>query len=239
MAKNKAATPTLDSIAKRLSTVVSSYGERPSRIVLGAVSINVLLLGSGSLCRPMIRQLSAEGTDVASVCRRLWEIQVRAFPYLDGHVRPLTEPLDHATAQTASAYRAAFRELAKFDLVDLVESPLVAGDVLGPLYMLLIAPGDARARGAFYTPAGLSRLIAATQDVENGTSVHDPACGSAGMLVAVIRHMRSTGRLPETVSWSANDIDPVAVALAGVNLSAHGMPLVELTCSNALVPATA
>lgn len=89
------------------------------------------------------------------------------------------------------------------------------------------------------TPASVCQLMAAVLQVRPGESVYDPACGSAGMVVALIRQMRARGQHPELVRWSMNDLDPVAVALAGVNLAIHGMPYVTLNCGDALAPEAA
>ena len=65
-------------------------------------------------------------------------------------------------------------------------------DVLGPFYLEVAAHSSKQARGEFYTPPELSKLIARmTVDVEGvkasgkPITVSDPACGSGGMILAL------------------------------------------------------
>jgi type I restriction enzyme M protein len=75
--------------------------------------------------------------------------------------------------------------------------------------------------------------------VREGQAICEPAAGSGGMLVATARDMRSRGLDPTTCSWLINDLDPVAVALAGVNAVVHGFGQnVQLRCGNGLTLGT-
>ena len=173
------------------------------------------------------------------------------FPYLVGHLEPLTRILSPAgpagpespdsmdSLERATA--AILRSLAEQDLHDLVQRPDVAGDLLGPLYTAVMAPGDRTARGAFYTPPALGQLLAAIAGLPRpGQSVYEPCSGTGGLVIATVRAMRAVGRAPELVSWHLQDIDGLALALAGVQLAALGLPAVTLTHGNALThPLTA
>lgn len=55
-----------------------------------------------------------------------------------------------------------------------------------------------------------------------------------GLVIAAIRAMRRRGGVPELVRWVLGDIDRLALACAGVQVAAHGMPVVVLRPGNAL-----
>lgn len=46
--------------------------------------------------------------------------------------------------------------------------------------------------------------------------------------------LRARGECPESVEWVLQDLDPTALALAGVNAAAHGLPRVRLLLGDAL-----
>lgn len=64
--------------------------------------------------------------------------------------------------------------------------------------------------------------------------MYDPCSGTGGLALAMLRMMRAAGRAPELVHWRLHDLDALALALAGIQLAAHGMPWVTLTCGNAI-----
>lgn len=96
-------------------------------------------------------------------------------------------------------------------------------DVLGGLYSLLRGSGSRSARGAFFTPMSVARLMAAVNLPEPGTAVTDPCCGSGALLLATVRELRNAGRDPREVRFVGNDIDPTAAALAHLNLTFAGV----------------
>lgn len=96
-------------------------------------------------------------------------------------------------------------------------------DVLGGLYSLLRGSGSRSARGAFFTPMSVARLMAAMNLPEPGTAVTDPCCGSGALLLATVREIRNAGRDPREVRFVGNDLDPLAAALAHLNLTFAGV----------------
>lgn len=162
------------------------------------------------------------------------------FGYLTGALDPLTRLLTleaSAGDHVDRAVAAILRVLSTAGLPVLAEHPLIAGDLLGPLYTAVVAPGDRTARGAFYTPATLAQLLAATGLPRSGEAVSDPCSGTGGLVLALIRAMRAAGGVPELVHWHLQDLDGLALALAGVQLAAHGMPWVTLAQGNSLARA--
>lgn len=62
----------------------------------------------------------------------------------------------------------------------------VEADIIGRSYEYLIrkfAEGGGQSAGEFYTPAEVGEVMALIIDPEPGTTVYDPTCGSAGLLI--------------------------------------------------------
>lgn len=106
------------------------------------------------------------------------------------------------------------------------------GDVLGQIFMALELGND-RA-GQFFTPYSVS-LLMAMMTVGDGTAIREkgfitmqePACGSAGMVVATAQAMHQAGlSYPEALHATCVDIDPRCVHMAYVQLSLLGIPAV-------------
>ena len=102
-------------------------------------------------------------------------------------------------------------------------------DVLGPFYLEVAAHSSKQARGEFYTPPELSKLIATmTVDVEGvkasgkPITVSDPACGSGGMILALAELFA-----PDSVDMlrvTCQDINPVAADMCYLNTTLWGIP---------------
>jgi hypothetical protein len=106
------------------------------------------------------------------------------------------------------------------------------GDVLGEIFMALELGND-RA-GQFFTPYSVSLLMAMMTIGDGGAvrekgfiTLQEPACGSAGMVVATAQAMHQAGlSYPETLHATCVDIDPRCVHMAYVQLSLLGIPAV-------------
>lgn len=175
--------------------------------------------------------------DPVTVLQTLFAAQARCVPYLRGYIEVLTSVLTRSDPTlTVCVVRGMLATLAEADLLQLTGPEHVAGDMLGPPCQLDHLEGSQIGTcGAFYTPPSVGALLAGLVEVRPGDSFADPCCGTGGLAIATIRAMRAAGRSPELVHWHLQDIDPVAVALAGVQLSSHGMPRVTLKCGNALL----
>ena len=73
----------------------------------------------------------------------------------------------------------------------------VAPDVLGNAYEYLIkqfADVTNKKAGEFYTPRSVVRLMVNILDPQEGETIYDPACGTGGMLLEVVHHVRERRR---------------------------------------------
>ncbi len=103
-------------------------------------------------------------------------------------------------------------------------------DFLGSLFMTLEL-GES-ACGQFFTPFCIFRMMAEMQLGDIDTllvekpflTVYEPACGSAGMILAIAEVVREKGYNPGCHLWvSCTDIDPVASGMAYIQLSLMGI----------------
>jgi hypothetical protein len=84
----------------------------------------------------------------------------------------------------------------------------VASDVMGDAYEYLIkkfADATNKKAGEFYTPRSVVRLMVDILDPKEGETVYDPACGTGGMLLAAVEHVRDAAatRAPSSASSTA------------------------------------
>lgn len=100
-------------------------------------------------------------------------------------------------------------------------------DILGDLYMQT-EQGN-KATGQFFTPYHLSELCAGVAeydpDADGIIRMHEPACGSAGMMIAAAEKLRGDGvNYQKCVKAECFDIDRNCVHMAYVQLSLIGLP---------------
>lgn len=226
----------VEPLAKKLVGATLAYGVSDTTVSLAVVATAVTTLGAPRQLREMLAAHLARDEHVIETMKALWNIQIGTFRYLDPIMPPLLRWMDDPNEQTVKAARECWAVLAETDLHATIEGPTYQGDILGPLYAHVLPRSVVNARGVFYTPMSVSRMIADMNDIEEGKSINDPCCGSGGMTVAAVRSMRQRKRDPNTCTWYLNDVDPIACALAGVNMSAHGIFPVVVANMNALGP---
>jgi type I restriction enzyme M protein len=69
----------------------------------------------------------------------------------------------------------------------------IGSDVLGDAYEYLIkkfADATNKKAGEFYTPRSVVRLMIEMLDPREGETIYDPACGTGGMLLAAVQHVK-------------------------------------------------
>jgi type I restriction enzyme M protein len=73
----------------------------------------------------------------------------------------------------------------------------VNSDLLGDAYEYLIkkfADATNKKAGEFYTPRSVVRLMIDMLDPKEAETIYDPACGTGGMLLAAVQHVKETAR---------------------------------------------
>ena len=100
----------------------------------------------------------------------------------------------------------------------------VTADVLGDAYMYLIkmfAEGSGKKGGEFYTPRQVVRLIVECLDPKSGMSIYDPTCGSGGMLLEAVQHLKERGENPRSLSLYGQEKNLGTWAIAQITLFLH------------------
>lgn len=101
----------------------------------------------------------------------------------------------------------------------------VRGDDMGRAYEYLIkrfADKANKKAGEFYTPRTIVRLMVNILDPQAGESVYDPACGTGGMLLETIHHVKECGGDPRLLTLKGQEKNLTTEAIARMNLFLHG-----------------
>ncbi|MCB9689729.1 MAG: SAM-dependent DNA methyltransferase [Alphaproteobacteria bacterium] len=104
----------------------------------------------------------------------------------------------------------------------------VTSDVMGDAYEYLIkqfADATNKKAGEFYTPRSVVRLMVDIVDPREGESIYDPACGTGGMLLAAVEHVRERGGDPRTFFGKlyGQEKNLTTASVARMNLFLHGI----------------
>src|SRR6056297_559916 len=96
-------------------------------------------------------------------------------------------------------------------------------DLLGDAFEYLMknfATESGKSKGQFYTPSGVSRVLAKVLEItepKNSTTFYDPTCGSGSLLLKVIDEADGKG------SIYGQEKDVATAALARMNMILHGI----------------
>lgn len=104
----------------------------------------------------------------------------------------------------------------------------VSTDIIGDGYEFLIkkfADATNKKAGEFYTPRSVVRLMVDILDPQAGETVYDPACGTGGMLLGAVEHVRAKGGDPRTFYGKlyGQEKNLTTASVARMNLLLHGM----------------
>ena len=119
-------------------------------------------------------------------------------------------------------------------LIDLVEhfsqynlsNSLVEPDILGQAYEYLIkhfADLTNKKAGEFYTPRSVVHLLGLILDPHEGESIYDPACGTGGMLLECVDHLREAGEDYRTLTLYGQEKNLTSSSIARMNMFLHGI----------------
>ena len=98
-----------------------------------------------------------------------------------------------------------------------------SADLMGDAYEMLLktfADLTKAKAGEFYTPRSVVKLLVRILDPKPGETVYDPACGTAGMLIEAINHMKNDTQCCGTIFGQEKNVTNAAVAR--MNLFLHG-----------------
>ena len=112
-------------------------------------------------------------------------------------------------------------------------------DILGQAYEYLIkkfADATNKKAGEFYTPRAVVRLMIRILDPREGEAIYDPACGTGGMLLEALHHVREAGGNVRTL-WGklyGQEKNLTTSAIARMNLFLHGVEDFEIVRGDTL-----
>lgn len=102
----------------------------------------------------------------------------------------------------------------------------VRDDVMGQAYEYLIkkfADSSNKAAGEFYTPRAVVRLMVNMLNPRPRESIYDPACGTGGMPLEAVHHIREQGGEWRNLVIRGQELNLTTQAIARMNLLLHGI----------------
>ena len=124
-------------------------------------------------------------------------------------------------------------------LIDLIEhfsqytlgNDNVNPDMLGNAYEYLIkhfADLTNKKAGEFYTPRSVVHLLGLILDPHEGESVYDPACGTGGMLLECVDHLKDNNEDYRTLKLYGQEKNLTSSSIARMNMFLHGIEDFEI-----------
>ncbi|MCI5165275.1 MAG: SAM-dependent DNA methyltransferase [Candidatus Electrothrix sp. GM3_4] len=119
-------------------------------------------------------------------------------------------------------------------LIDLIEHfslytlgrEKVNPDMLGEAYEYLIkhfADLTNKKAGEFYTPRSVVHLLGLILDPHEGESIYDPACGTGGMLLECVDHLKHNNEDYRTLKLYGQEKNLTSSSIARMNMFLHGI----------------
>ena len=102
----------------------------------------------------------------------------------------------------------------------------VAADMLGNAYEYLIkrfADLTNKKAGEFYTPRSVVHLLGLILDPHEGETIYDPACGTGGMLLECVDHLRDNNKDYRTLKLYGQEKNLTSSSIARMNMFLHGI----------------
>ncbi|ASO05101.1 type I restriction-modification system subunit M [Arenibacter algicola] len=119
-------------------------------------------------------------------------------------------------------------------LIDLIEhfsqydlcNSNVDSDLLGNSYEYLIkhfADLTNKKAGEFYTPRSVVHLLGLILDPHEGETIYDPACGTGGMLLECVDHLKDNNEDYRTLKLYGQEKNLTSSSIARMNMFLHGI----------------
>ncbi len=124
-----------------------------------------------------------------------------------------------------------------FSALPLKNEDLEKPDILMDAYEYLIAQFASSAGkkgGEFYTPKEVVEVLVEILDPKERMRICDPACGSGGMLIQSVYHLREKGQNPKNIGLFGQEINVGTWAICKMNLLLHGLPSAVVKRSDTL-----
>ncbi|MBB1420463.1 type I restriction-modification system subunit M [Pseudoalteromonas sp. SG43-7] len=124
-----------------------------------------------------------------------------------------------------------------FNQINLADNSLENSDVLGEAFESLLGYFAENARnkaGEFHTPRAIVQLMVELANPQNGSTVYDPCCGSAGMLIEAQKYVGNSTGVNSNVDLYGQEIKGTTWSIAKMNLLFSGAQLSNLANEDTL-----
>lgn len=104
-------------------------------------------------------------------------------------------------------------------------------DMLGQAYEYLIkhfADLTNKKAGEFYTPRSVVHLLGLILDPHEGETIYDPACGTGGMLLECVDHLKHNNEDYRTLNLYGQEKNLTSSSIARMNMFLHGIEDFEI-----------
>jgi type I restriction enzyme M protein len=104
-------------------------------------------------------------------------------------------------------------------------------DMLGQAYEYLIkhfADLTNKKAGEFYTPRSVVHLLGMILDPHEGETIYDPACGTGGMLLECVDHLKHNNEDYRTLKLFGQEKNLTSSSIARMNMFLHGIEDFEI-----------
>lgn len=133
------------------------------------------------------------------------------------------EKLGHTVSKRNELLTKVLQNVAAMKLAPTL--PDNKNDVFGDTYeylMQMYAAGAGKSGGEFFTPQGVSELLArlATEGNPHIRRVYDPACGSGSLL---LKFAKTVGKENPNLQYFGQEINPSTYNLCRINMFLHGV----------------
>ncbi|MFH4969330.1 class I SAM-dependent DNA methyltransferase [Gaetbulibacter sp. M240] len=118
-----------------------------------------------------------------------------------------------------------------------LSNSLVEPDILGNAYEYLIkhfADLTNKKAGEFYTPRSVVHLLGLILDPHEGETIYDPACGTGGMLLECVDHLKHKHEDYRTLKLFGQEKNLTSSSIARMNMFLHGIEDFEIARGDTL-----
>lgn len=113
----------------------------------------------------------------------------------------------------------------------------VPNDELGNAYEFLIkkfADDSGHTAAEFYTNRTVVHLMTLIMNPQPGESIYDPTCGSGGLLLNCVNHLKEQGKEYRTLKLFGQELNLMTSSIARMNMFLHGIEDFEIARGNTL-----
>lgn len=113
----------------------------------------------------------------------------------------------------------------------------VPNDELGNAYEFLIkkfADDSGHTAAEFYTNRTVVHLMTLIMNPQPGESIYDPTCGSGGLLLNCVNHLREKGKEHRTLKLYGQELNLMTSSIARMNMFLHGIEDFQIARGNTL-----